>query len=56
MAEFNTKISNEVTTRLSEINASFTAELGRINTELKNKLFTEIEIFKAHDAGYVIEV
>src|SRR6266496_1872677 len=24
MAEFNTKISNEVTTRLSEINASFT--------------------------------
>ncbi len=55
MAEFNTKISNEVTTHLSEINASFTAKLGRINTELNNKLTAEIEIFKARDAGYVTE-
>ena len=52
MAEFNTKISNEVTTRLSEINASFTAELGKINTELNSKLTTEIKNFKARDAGY----
>ncbi|RIA83669.1 hypothetical protein C1645_833456 [Glomus cerebriforme] len=55
MAEFNTKISNEVTTCLSEINASFTAELGRINTELNNKLTAEIEIFKARNTGYTTE-
>ncbi len=53
--EFNIKISNEVITCLSEINASFTIKLGRINTELNNKLTTEIEIFKACDAGYVTE-
>ncbi|GBC13409.1 hypothetical protein GLOIN_2v1787821 [Rhizophagus irregularis DAOM 181602=DAOM 197198] len=51
MAEFNTKISNEVTTRLSEINASFTAEFGRINTKLNNKLTAEIEIFRARNAA-----
>ena len=50
MAEFNTKISNEVTTCLSEINASFTAELGRVN-----KLTAEIENFKARDAGNATE-
>ena len=55
MAEFNTKISNEVITRLSKINASFTVELGRINTELNNKLTAKIEIFKARDAGYATE-
>ncbi|RGB29579.1 hypothetical protein C1646_672364 [Rhizophagus diaphanus] len=55
MAEFDIKISNEVTTCLSEINASFTAELGRINTELNNKLTAEIEIFKARDTDYVTE-
>src|SRR5436309_15252576 len=55
MAEFHTKISNEVTTRLSEINASFTAELGKINTELNSKLTAEIENFKASDADYATE-
>src|SRR2546430_573721 len=55
MAEFNTKISNEVTTRLSEINASSTAELGKINTELNSKLTAEIEKFNARDAGYATE-
>ncbi len=56
MVEFNTKISNEVITCLSEINAFFTAKLGKINTELNNKLTAEIEIFKARNAGYVTEV
>src|SRR5437764_14714136 len=55
MAEFNTKISNEITTHLSEINASFTVELGRINTELNGKLTAEIENFKACDVGYATE-
>ena len=47
----NTKVTNEIITRLSEIISSFTMELNKINTELNNKLTAEIKIFKACDAG-----
>ena len=50
-AEINTKITNKLSARLSEVNSSFTAELGKNN----NKLTAEIKNFKAHDAGYIIE-
>src|SRR6266496_2467437 len=49
--EINTKITNKLSARLSEVNSSFTAELGKNN----NKLTAEIKNFKAHDAGYIIE-
>ena len=36
--EVNTKITNELSARLSEINSTFTADLDRINNNLNNKL------------------
>jgi hypothetical protein len=36
-AEINTKITNELFTRLSEVNSSFTAELGKNNNKLSLK-------------------
>src|SRR5439155_20474679 len=64
-AEINTKITNELSARLSEVNSTFTAELGRINnellevnagfgkinTELSAKLTAEIKKINARDAG-----
>src|ERR1051325_3927074 len=41
-AEINTKITNELFARLSEINSTFTAELDRINNDLNNKLNEEV--------------
>src|SRR5215211_3301056 len=40
--EVNTKIANELSARLSEINSTFTAELDRINNDLNNKLNEEV--------------
>jgi hypothetical protein len=37
-AEINTKITNELSARLSEVNSSFTAELGKNNNKLTAKL------------------
>ncbi|RIA96331.1 hypothetical protein C1645_815508 [Glomus cerebriforme] len=50
------KVTNELTACLSEIISFFTAELGKINTELNSKLTTEIEKFNVRDAGYITEV
>jgi DNA anti-recombination protein RmuC len=36
--EVNTKIANKLSARLSEINSTFTAKLGRINNDFNNKL------------------
>ena len=36
--EVNTKIDNEITSYISEIKASFTMKLGRINNEVDAKL------------------
>jgi uncharacterized lipoprotein YmbA len=49
-AEINTKITNELSARLSEVNSSFTAEL---DNELNNQLNEEIEKFKARYASEV---
>src|SRR5947199_8462012 len=51
-AEINTKITNELSTRLSEVNSSFTAELSKNN----NKLTAEIKKINSRDAGYATEV
>ena len=52
-AEINTKITNELSARLSKINSSFTAEHGRFNNELNKKLTKEIAKINSRDAGYV---
>src|SRR4051794_39292074 len=50
-AELN-RINNDLNNKLNEeVNAGF----GKINTELNSKLTTEIENFKARDAGYATE-
>ncbi|PKY56898.1 hypothetical protein RhiirA4_477526 [Rhizophagus irregularis] len=41
-AEVNTKIANELSARLSEVNSTFTAKLVRNNNELNKKLIGEI--------------
>ena len=41
-AEVNTKIANELSARLFEVNSTFTAELVRNNNELNKKLTGEI--------------
>ncbi|RGB43892.1 hypothetical protein C1646_661131 [Rhizophagus diaphanus] len=40
--EINTKITNELSAHLSEINSTFTAELNRINNDFNNKLNEEV--------------
>ena len=50
-AKINTKITNELSECLSEVNSSFTAELGKNN----NKLTAEIAKINSRDAGYVSE-
>jgi hypothetical protein len=50
-AEINTKITNELSARLSEVNSSFTAELGKNS----NKLTAEIKKINSRDAGYASE-
>ncbi|PKC70627.1 hypothetical protein RhiirA1_454510 [Rhizophagus irregularis] len=50
-AEINTKITNELSARPSEVNSSFTAELGKNN----NKLTAEIAKINSRDAGYASE-
>ena len=40
--EDNTKIANELSASLSEINSTFTVELDRINNDLNNKLNEEV--------------
>ena len=47
-AEANIKIANDISTRISEVNPSFTAELGRIYTEINGKN-------NSHDVGYAKE-
>jgi hypothetical protein len=51
----NTKIANELSARLSEVNSTFTAELVRNNNELNKKLTGEIAKINSRDAGYVSE-
>ncbi|GBB96078.1 hypothetical protein RclHR1_02680012 [Rhizophagus clarus] len=51
----NTKIANELSARLSEVNSTFTAELVRNNNELNKKLTAEIAKINSRDAGYVSE-
>ncbi|RGB21715.1 hypothetical protein C1646_777441 [Rhizophagus diaphanus] len=51
IAEINTKITNELFTRISKINSTFTAELGKNN----NKLTTEIKKINSHDVRYASE-
>ncbi|PKK60475.1 hypothetical protein RhiirC2_870923 [Rhizophagus irregularis] len=53
-AEVNTKIANELSAHLSEVNSTFTAELVRNNNELK-KLTGEIAKINTRDAGYASE-
>ena len=53
-AEINTKITNELSACLSEVNSSFTAELVRNNNnnnELNKKLTGEIVKINSRDAG-----
>ncbi|RIA93593.1 hypothetical protein C1645_874031 [Glomus cerebriforme] len=50
--KINTKITNELSARLSEVNSTFTAELSRIN----NEFTTKIAKINSRDAGYVSEV
>ncbi len=54
--EVNTKIANELSACLFEVNFTFTAKLIRNNNELNKKLTREIENFKTYDTGYVIEI
>src|SRR6266496_5261962 len=54
--EINTKITNELSARLSEVDSSFIAKLIRNNNELNKKLTREIAKINSHDAGYVSEV
>ena len=54
-AEVNTKIANELSARLSEVNSTFTVELGRINNDFNNKLTREIKKIHSRDAGYTLK-
>ncbi|RIA97794.1 hypothetical protein C1645_732186 [Glomus cerebriforme] len=54
LSVYDTKIANEFSKHLSEINASFTAELGRIYTELNNKLTAEIAKINTCEAEELI--
>ena len=54
-AEVNTKIANELSARLFEVNSTFTAELVRNNNELNKKLTGEIAKINSRDAGYASE-
>ena len=53
--EVSTKIANEFSARLFEVNSTFTAELVRNNNELNKKLTGEIAKINSHDAGYASE-
>ena len=53
--EVNTKITNELFTRLFEVNSTFTVELVRNNNELNKKLTGEIAKINSRDAGYASE-
>jgi len=53
--EVSTKIANEFSARLFEVNSTFTAELVRNNNELNKKLTGEIAKINSRDAGYVSE-
>src|SRR6266498_775381 len=50
--EINTKITNELSICLSEVNSSFTTKLGKNN----NKLIAEIAKINSRDASYVSKV
>ena len=54
-AEVYSKIANELSAHLSEVNSTFTAELVRNNNELNKKLTGEIAKINSRDAGYVSE-
>ncbi|RIA92514.1 hypothetical protein C1645_820662 [Glomus cerebriforme] len=54
--EVNTKIANELFTRLFEVNSTFTVELVKNNNELNKKLTGEIAKINSRDAGYASEV
>ncbi|CAB4441354.1 unnamed protein product [Rhizophagus irregularis] len=53
--EVSTKIANKFSTRLFEVNFTFTVELVRNNNELNKKLTGKIAKINSHDAGYVSE-
>jgi len=50
--KINTKITNELSARLSEVNSSFTTEFSKNN----NKLTIEITKINSRDASYAKEV
>src|SRR5205823_2111318 len=54
--EVSTKIANELSTRLFEVNSTFTAELGRINNDLNKKLTGEITKINSRNTSYASEV
>src|SRR5437763_1075465 len=53
--EVSTKIANEFSARLFEVNSTFTAELIRNNNELNKKLTGKIAKINSRDAGYASE-
>ena len=54
--EVNTKIVNEFSAYLFEINSNFTIELIRNNNELNKKLTREIVKINSHDVGYASKI
>ncbi len=51
--EVSTKIANEFSACLFEVNSTFTAKLVRNNNELNKKLTGEIAKINSRDAGYI---
>ncbi len=52
----DTKIANELFARISEINATFTAEPGKIYTKINGKLTAGIAKIKAYDDFEVFSI
>jgi|SRR6266540_3599624 len=52
ITELNTKISNEFTIHLSEINSIFIIKLGKIN----GKLIAKIKKINSHNTDYIFKV
>ena len=53
--EVSTKIANEFSAHLFEVNFTFTAELIRNNNELNKKLIGEIAKINLYDISYIFE-
>ena len=55
-AEINTKVANELSSRVSEISDKSTAEISKIKNDIYSNFTTEIQKINSHDAGYASEV